>query len=185
MVFSKSTETVGFNPFSKFSSIWIWRIVCCYIQETVTIKANNVIFWNYNCNTVHGAVTCFSLSFVWLHVKIYFYQPFALFLLIIALVTYSGMMVFGGQVFLVGRGQGTYAPPRSSIFHQFKSRPSCCLENRERNGRLHCFLWKWTLSFQSHLILITWTMFRTGTFIHFPSLPLQLWINIKSCWKIT
>ena len=119
-----TTETVGFNPFSKFSSIWIWGIVCCYIQETVTIKANNVIFWNYNCNTVHGAFTCFSLSFVWLHVKINFYQPFALFLLIKALVTYSGMMVFGGQILLVGRGRGTYAPLALLFFASLNQGPA-------------------------------------------------------------
>ena len=41
--------------------------------------------------------------------------------------------------FLVGRGRGTYAPPRSSIFYKFKPRPCCCLENRERDGRLHFF----------------------------------------------
>ena len=80
----------------------------------------------------------------------------------------QGWWLLEGRFFWWGEGEVLMPPPRSSIFYQFKPRPCCCLENRERDGRLHFFLWKWTLSFQSHLILITWTMFCTGTLATFP-----------------
>ena len=109
-----TTETVGFNPSSKFSSIWIWGIVCCYIQETVTIKANNVIFWNYNCNTVHGAFVFRWASFDFM-LKSTFISHLHYFCWLYYWLLIQGWWFLEGRFFWWGEGE-VLMPPLALLF---------------------------------------------------------------------